>query len=368
MIGLDDDMEQSSLVKILVIGVGGGGGNAVNNMVEVGLKDVEYVAVNTDAQALLGAMAPKRVQIGAKLTRGLGAGARPETGEKAAQESRDDIIKALTGADMVFITAGMGGGTGTGAAPIVAECARELGALTVAVVTKPFFVEGRPRMKNAESGIAKLREHVDTIITIPNDRLLDMIDKKATIKESFKKVDDVLRQGVQGISDLITKPGLINLDFADVKSVMTDAGSALMGIGEATGENATLQAAKIAIDSPLLEISIDGARSVLLNVTGTSENLRLAEVNEAAQLIQEAANPDANIIFGTAIDESLGDTIRVTVVAAGFDSENDTLGKPSSPVISNELKQAVEPAESIPEFKIKTSDMLDIPTWMSPRK
>ena len=314
-----DDMGLDQFAKIKVIGVGGGGSNAVNRMISSGLKGVEFIAVNTDAQALLHAMAPKRMQIGEKLTRGLGAGARPEIGEKAAQESREEILENLQGADMVFITAGMGGGTGTGAAPIVAECAREVGALTVGVVTKPFTFEGRMRQKKAESGIENLKQHVDTIITIPNDRLLQVVDKKTSIMDAFRIADDVLRQGVKGISDLIAVPGLINLDFADVKSIMSNAGSALMGIGEGSGENAAVAAAKAAIDSPLLETSIQGARGVLLNITGAAENLSMFEVNEASVTIQEAANVDANIIFGASLDDTLGDTVRVTVIATGFD-------------------------------------------------
>ena len=316
-----DDIGLDQFAKIKVIGVGGGGSNAINRMIAAGLKGVEFIAVNTDAQALLHSMAPKRMQIGEKLTRGLGAGARPEIGEKAAQESRDEILEALNGADMVFITAGMGGGTGTGAAPIVAECAREVGALAVGVVTKPFGFEGRNRSKKAESGIANLKEHVDTIITIPNDRLLQVVDKKTPITEAFRIADDVLRQGVQGISDLIAVPGLINLDFADVKSIMSNAGSALMGIGEGKGENAAVLAAKAAIDSPLLETSIQGARGVLLNITGAADALSMFEVNEASVTIQEAANVDANIIFGAALDDTMGDVVRVTVIATGFDGE-----------------------------------------------
>ena len=316
-----DDNGLDQYAKIKVIGVGGGGSNAVNRMISAGLQGVEFITVNTDAQALLHAMAPKRMQLGEKLTRGLGAGGKPEIGEKAAEESRDDILQALTGADMVFVTAGMGGGTGTGAAPIVAACAREIGALTVAVVTRPFTFEGRQRQKNAEGGIERLKEHVDTIITIPNDRLLQVVDKKTPITDAFSIADDVLRQGVKGISDLIALPGLINLDFADVKSIMSDAGSALMGIGEGTGESAAVQAAKAAINSPLLETSIQGARGVLLNITGSKDNLSMYEVNEASVTIQEAVNVDANIIFGASLDETLGDVVRVTVIATGFDEE-----------------------------------------------
>ncbi len=356
-----DDIGLDQFAKIKVIGVGGGGSNAINRMIAAGLKGVEFIAVNTDAQALLHSMAPKRMQIGEKLTRGLGAGARPEIGEKAAQESRDEILEALNGADMVFITAGMGGGTGTGAAPIVAECARETGALAVGVVTKPFSFEGRNRSKKAESGIANLKEHVDTIITIPNDRLLQVVDKKTPITEAFRIADDVLRQGVQGISDLIAVPGLINLDFADVKSIMSDAGSALMGIGEGKGENAAVLAAKAAIDSPLLETSIQGARGVLLNITGAADALSMFEVNEASVTIQEAANVDANIIFGAALDDTMGDVVRVTVIATGFDGEESlgVTGKEKKPAATPEETRIPEPPKGI--FKMNN---IDIPVWM----
>ena len=326
-----DDIGVDQFAKIKVVGVGGGGSNAVNRMISLGLEGVEFIAVNTDAQALLHAMAPKRMQIGEKLTRGLGAGARPEIGEKAAQESREEILEALRGSDMVFITAGMGGGTGTGAAPVVAECAREIGALTVGVVTKPFGFEGPARRRKAEMGIENLKKHVDTIITIPNDRLLDVVDKKTPMTEAFKIADDVLRQGVKGISDLIAKPGVINLDFADVKSIMSNAGSALMGIGEASGEHATVDAAKAAVESPLLETSIEGARGILLNITGADGALSMQDINEASTAIQESAHPDANIIFGTSIDETMGDRISVTVIATGFDNENFGVGNNDAP-------------------------------------
>lgn len=372
MIELDDvDMDLDQFAKIKVIGVGGGGSNAINRMISSGLKGVEFIAVNTDAQALLHSMAPKRIQIGAKLTRGLGAGARPEIGEKAAQESRDELIEALKGADMVFVTAGMGGGTGTGAAPVVAECSREIGALTVGVVTKPFAFEGRQRFRKADSGIDNLRQHVDTIITIPNDRLLQVVDKKTPIMEAFRIADDVLRQGVKGISDLIAVPGLINLDFADVKSVMSNAGAALMGIGEGTGENAAVNAVKAAIDSPLLETSIEGARGVLLNITGTSENLSMFEVNEASVTIKEAVNEEANIIFGAAIDDTLGDVVRVTVIATGFDSEGAVIPQmqpmASAPAAApNVAQQPAAPqfGGQMPKPPVFRPTSLDIPTWM----
>lgn len=317
---LDFELENAQLANIKVIGVGGAGNNAVNRMIAAGLRGVEFIAVNTDAQALQLAQTPHKIQIGAKLTKGLGAGANPEIGQKAAEESRDEILQALKGADMVFVTAGMGGGTGTGAAPVVAEVAKELGALTVGVVTKPFTFEGRKRMSQAEMGIQNLKGKVDTLITIPNDRLLQVIDKHTSIIEAFRIADDVLRQGVQGISDLIAVPGLINLDFADVKTIMKDAGSALMGIGVASGENRATEAARMAISSPLLETSIEGAKGVLLNITGGS-SLGLFEVNEAAEIIAQAADPEANIIFGAVIDERMEDEVRVTVIATGFDQK-----------------------------------------------
>ena len=314
--------EQFASIK--VIGVGGGGNNAVNRMIAAGLRGVEFIAVNTDAQALSSAMAPTKLQIGGKLTKGLGAGADPDIGFKAAEESREEIANALRGADMVFVTAGMGGGTGTGAAPVVAEVAKELGALTVGVVTKPFTFEGRKRLLQAEKGTATLKGKVDTLITIPNDRLLQVVDKKTSLVDAFRTADDVLRQGVQGISDLIAVPGLINLDFADVRTIMSNTGSALMGIGVSRGENRATEAARAAISSPLLETSIEGAKGVLLNITGGSD-LGLMEVNEAAEIIAQAADPEANIIFGAVVDESITDEIRVTVIATGF-GESDFLG------------------------------------------
>lgn len=311
--------------NIKVIGVGGGGNNAVNRMIEAGLQGVQFISVNTEDQVLEISKADVKIQIGEKLTRGLGAGANPQIGEQAALESKEEIIKALQGADMVFVTAGMGGGTGTGAAPIVAECAKDLGALTVAVVTKPFTFEGKRRREQAEKGTAYLKEKVDTIITIPNDKLLQMIDKKTPLKDAFLKADDVLRQGVQGISDLITTTGLINLDFADVKTVMSDQGEAIMGIGLGTGENRALDAVDAAIHSPLLETGIDGAQSILLNVTG-GPDVSLYEINEAAETIAEAVDPDANIIFGQVIDPDMEeDSIRITVVATGFGKEPSTI-------------------------------------------
>ena len=307
----------SDFANIKVIGVGGGGNNAVNRMVDNQIKGVQFLAVNTENQVLELSKADVTIQIGEKVTKGLGAGANPQIGEEAAQESREEITKALEGADMVFVTAGMGGGTGTGAAPIVAECAKEVGALTVGVVTKPFAFEGKRRRAAAEKGIEFLTQKVDTIIVIPNDKLLQVVDKKCSVSDAFSKADEVLRQGIKGISDLIQIPGLINLDFADVKTIMTNQGEALMGIGEGTGENRAADAAKMAINSPLLETSIDGAKGILLNISGSSD-LGIFEVNEAAQIISDAADPDANIIFGSVIDESLGDKVQVTVVATGF--------------------------------------------------
>ncbi|NAZ88318.1 cell division protein FtsZ, partial [Kineococcus indalonis] len=310
---------QNYLAVIKVVGVGGGGVNAVNRMIEVGLKGVEFIAVNTDAQALLMSDADVKLDVGRELTRGLGAGADPEVGRKAAEDHAEEIEEVLKGADMVFVTAGEGGGTGTGGAPVVARIARSLGALTIGVVTRPFTFEGRRRANSAESGIAELRDEVDTLIVIPNDRLLSISDKQVSILDAFKSADQVLLSGVQGITDLITTPGLINLDFADVKSVMQGAGSALMGIGSARGDDRAIQAAESAISSPLLEASIDGAHGVLLSIQGGSD-LGLYEINEAARLVQEAAHPEANIIFGAVIDDALGDEVRVTVIAAGFDS------------------------------------------------
>lgn len=309
---------QNYLAVIKVVGIGGGGVNAINRMIEGGLKGVEFIAINTDAQALLMCDADVKLEVGRELTRGLGAGADPEVGKKAAEDHAEDIEEVLKGADMVFVTAGEGGGTGTGGAPVVAKIAKSLGALTIGVVTRPFTFEGRRRAGQADLGINALREEVDTLIVIPNDRLLSISDRNVSMLEAFHTADQVLLSGVQGITDLITTPGLINLDFADVKSVMQGAGSALMGIGSARGEDRAVQAAELAISSPLLEASIDGAQGVLLSVQGGSD-LGLFEINEAAKLVQEAAHPEANIIFGAVIDDALGDEVRVTVIAAGFD-------------------------------------------------
>ncbi|OLZ60929.1 cell division protein FtsZ [Amycolatopsis keratiniphila] len=322
------------LAVIKVVGIGGGGVNAVNRMIEVGLKGVEFIAVNTDAQALLMSDADVKLDIGRELTRGLGAGAAPEVGQKAAEDHREEIEEVIKGADMVFVTAGEGGGTGTGGAPVVAQIARKLGALTIGVVTRPFTFEGKRRSKQAEEGIQQLRNECDTLIVIPNDRLLQLGDIGVSLMDAFRSADEVLLSGVQGITDLITTPGLINLDFADVKSVMSGAGSALMGIGSARGEGRAIQAAEKAINSPLLEASMDGAHGALLSIAGGSD-LGLFEINEAASLVQESAHPDANIIFGTIIDDSLGDEVRVTVIAAGFDAGTPTHKKLDPPAFGS---------------------------------
>jgi cell division protein FtsZ len=319
---------QNYLAVIKVVGIGGGGVNAINRMIEVGLKGVEFIAINTDAQALLMSDADVKLDIGRELTRGLGAGADPEVGRRASEDHRTEIEEVLKGADMVFVTAGEGGGTGTGGAPIVAEVARAIGALTIGVVTRPFGFEGRRRAQQADTGIEELRAEVDTLIVIPNDRLLSISDRAVSVLDAFKSADHVLMSGVQGITDLITTPGLINLDFADVKSVMQGAGTALMGIGNARGDDRAIAAAETAISSPLLEASIDGARGVLLSVSGGSD-LGLFEINEAARMVAESAHPEANIIFGAVIDDALGDEVRVTVIAAGFDG-----GQPGKPRVA----------------------------------
>ncbi|WP_026532403.1 cell division protein FtsZ [Arthrobacter sp. H41] len=328
---------QNYLAVIKVVGIGGGGVNAINRMIEVGLRGVEFIAINTDAQALLMSDADVKLDVGRELTRGLGAGADPEVGRRAAEDHSEEIEEVLRGADMVFVTAGEGGGTGTGGAPVVARIARSLGALTIGVVTRPFTFEGRRRSNQAESGIDTLREEVDTLIVIPNDRLLSISDRNVSMLDAFRSADQVLLSGVQGITDLITTPGLINLDFADVKSVMQGAGSALMGIGSARGEDRAVKAAELAIASPLLEASIDGAHGVLLSIQGGSD-LGLFEINEAARLVQEVAHPEANIIFGAVIDDALGDEARVTVIAAGFD-QVDVTSQPAAPA----LKPAAAP-------------------------
>ncbi|SEH75665.1 cell division protein FtsZ [Mycolicibacterium rutilum] len=333
------------LAVIKVVGIGGGGVNAVNRMIEQGLKGVEFIAINTDAQALLMSDADVKLDVGRDSTRGLGAGADPEVGRKAAEDAKDDIEELLRGADMVFVTAGEGGGTGTGGAPVVASIARKLGALTVGVVTRPFSFEGKRRSNQAENGIQALRESCDTLIVIPNDRLLQMGDAAVSLMDAFRSADEVLLNGVQGITDLITTPGLINVDFADVKGVMSGAGTALMGIGSARGDGRALKAAEIAINSPLLEASMEGAQGVLLSVAGGSD-LGLFEINEAASLVQDAAHPDANIIFGTVIDDSLGDEVRVTVIAAGFDSAGPSRKPVVSPAEGQAQGQGIAPGRA----------------------
>jgi cell division protein FtsZ len=315
---MDTSKTSESFARIKVVGVGGGGSNAINRMIAEGIQGVEFVAINTDAQALLLSNATTRVRIGEKLTRGLGAGGNPEVGRKAAEESAEDLYNVLKGSDMVFVTAGLGGGTGTGGAPIVAQIAKDVGALTIGVVTRPFTFEGGKRSSSAEQGMTKLKEHADTLIVIPNDRLLQIVDKKATLQDAFKLADDVLRQGIQGISELITVPGLINLDFADVRTIMSEGGAALMAVGKASGEDRARAAAEQAISSQLLDITIDGARGVLFNITG-GPSMTLFEVNQAAALIRETSHPDVNMIFGAVIDPNMGDDVRITVIATGFE-------------------------------------------------
>ena len=360
------DASANYLAVIKVVGVGGGGTNAVNRMVDAGLRGVELIAVNTDAQALQMCDADVKIHIGSKITRGLGAGANPDIGFQAAMESKDELRDALKGADMVFVTAGKGGGTGTGAAPVIAELAKELGALTVGVVTRPFTFEGKRRAKQAGAGIVELSDKVDTLIVIPNDRLLEVVERRTSVMEAFKVADDVLRQGVQGITDLITVPGLINLDFADVRTIMRDAGSALMGIGTASGESRAVEASRAAISSPLLEASVEGARGILLNITGGAD-LGLFEINEAAEIIASAADKDCNIIFGAVIDPTFGDEIRVTVVATGFDRPIEAepparrLGADAGPAGTPFL-----PGEPRPPFDVN-DDVLDIPSFLRDR-
>ena len=373
-----DGMEESGLMidgtaTIKVIGVGGAGTNAVNRMVDSGIRGVEFVAVNTDKQALLVSKAATKIQIGEKITRGLGAGANPDIGAQAAEESKAEITEALRGADMVFVTSGMGGGTGTGAAPIVAACAKEMGILTIGVVTKPFTFEGKKRLSQAERGIESLKSKVDTLVVIPNDKLLQIIDRKTSIVEAFKMADDVLRQGVQGISDLIAVPGLVNLDFADVKTIMLNTGMAHMGIGRASGESRAEDAAKQAIQSPLLETSIEGARGVIINITG-GYNLGLHEVNTAAELVQRSVDPEANIIFGAVIDESLDEDIVITVIATGFDKDPSLPGNAPSigsiPVNDIVNKAWDKKINSIPTTIDNTnnSNDLDIPSFLRKNK
>lgn len=370
--------QNETFARIKVIGVGGGGTNAVNRMIEEGIQGVEFIAVNTDAQALLLSKAQTRVRIGDKLTRGLGAGGNPEIGRKSAEESAEDLYTALKGADMVFITAGLGGGTGTGAAPIVAQVARDIGALTIGVVTRPFSFEGGKRMSSAEEGMAKLKEHADTLIVIPNDRLLQIVDKRSTLQDSFKMADDVLRQGIQGISELITVPGLINLDFADVRTIMSEGGAALMAVGRASGEDRARAAAEQAISSKLLDITIDGARGVLFNVTG-GPSLTLYEVNQAAALIRETSHPDVNMIFGAVVDPDMGDDIRITVIATGFErtamprritTTTRTAGNTLDEHFDGANVSVAANSHSNMEFKTQTfnTDDLDIPAFLRNRK
>ena len=351
---------------IKVIGIGGAGNNAVNRMVDSGIKGVEFITVNTDRQALLLSKAPSKIQIGEKITRGLGAGANPDIGAQAAEESKSEIAEALRGADMVFVTAGMGGGTGTGAAPIVAATAKEMGILTIGVVTKPFTFEGKKRLAQAERGIESLKVKVDTLVVIPNDKLLQVIDRKTSIIEAFKMADDVLRQGVQGISDLIAVPGLINLDFADVKTIMLDKGMAHMGIGRATGENRAEDAAKQAIQSPLLETSIEGAKGVIISIAGGSD-VGLHEANIAAELVQRSADPEANIIFGTVTDESLEDEVVITVIATGFENEEKPVSSGVENIVSRAWDKKINSFSSTTETSTSQND-LDIPPFLRKNK
>lgn len=373
-------VQSEAFALIKVIGVGGGGTNAVNRMIEEGIQGVEFIAVNTDAQALLLSKAQTRVRIGDKLTRGLGAGGNPEVGRKSAEESVEDLYNVLKGSDMVFITAGLGGGTGTGAAPIVAQVARDVGALTIGVVTRPFTFEGGKRMSSAEEGMTKLKEHADTLIVIPNDRLLQIVDKKSSLQDSFRMADDVLRQGIQGISELITVPGLINLDFADVRTIMSEGGAALMAVGTASGEDRARVAAEQAISSKLLDITIDGARGVLFNVTG-GPNLTLYEVNQAAAIIRETSHPDVNMIFGAVINPDMGDELRITVIATGFERSamprRITTAHPGNSLdarVTNNLENSMVNVSANPksgnEFKPQfvNTDDLDVPTFLRNRK
>jgi len=347
------------LAVIKVVGVGGGGTNAVNRMVDASLGGCEFIAVNTDAQALMMSDADMKLHIGSAATRGLGAGADPAVGRAAAQESRDELKEALKGADMVFVTAGEGGGTGTGGAPVLAELAREIGALTVGVVTKPFNFEGRKRAQQAEVGLEELRDRVDTLIVIENDRLLQVVEKKTSVVDAFRMADDILRQGVQGITDLITVPGLVNLDFADVRTIMREAGSALMGIGEASGENRAAEAARAAVSSPLLETSIEGATGILLNITGGAD-IGLFEVNEAAEVVTSAADQNANVIFGAVIDDAAGESVRVTVIATGFGG-----GRRRRRAVTGTGADAPIPAAPVPSSTFEIPDeALDVPSFL----
>ena len=366
---IEDNTMMDGTATIKVIGVGGAGNNAVNRMVDSGIKNVEFIAVNTDRQALMLSRAATKIQIGEKITRGLGAGANPDIGAQAAEESKAEIAEVLRGADMVFVTAGMGGGTGTGAAPIVAQTAKDMGILTIGVVTKPFTFEGKKRQSQAERGVESLKGKVDTLVVIPNDKLLQIIDRKTSIVEAFKMADDVLRQGVQGISDLISVPGLVNLDFADVKTIMLNTGMAHMGIGRASGENRAEDAAKQAVQSPLLETSIEGARGVIINITG-GNNLGLHEINTAAELVQRSVDPEANIIFGSVIDESLDEDIIITVIATGFEKDSSTLSNTNIPVGDIIDKAWDKKLNSIPTSteSSNSADNLDIPSFLRKNK
>jgi cell division protein FtsZ len=359
--------QPESFANIKVVGVGGGGCNAVDRMIEEGLQGVDFIAINTDAQALTLSKAKTRVRIGDKLTRGLGSGGDPEMGRKAAEESAEDIYNVLKGADMVFVTAGIGGGTGTGAAPIVSQVSKEIGALTIGVVTRPFTFEGARRLKSAEIGIANLKEQADTLIVIPNDRLLQIVDKRASLQDAFRVADDVLRQGIQGISELITVPGLINLDFADVRTIMSEGGAALMAVGHSSGDERAREAAEQAISSELLDITIDGARGILFNVTG-GPSLTLFEVNQAAAIIKETAHPDVNLIFGAVISPDMGDELRVTVIATGFEQSGMPRNIMERPQIQRNMSQetAHRSAEEFQPRSLNTED-LDIPTFLRNR-
>jgi cell division protein FtsZ len=365
---MDKSFQPESYARIKVVGIGGGGCNAVNRMIDEGLTGIEFIAVNTDAQALAFSKAKARVRIGEKSTRGLGAGGDPRIGRIAAEETAEELYEVLKGSDMVFVTAGLGGGTGTGAAPVVAQIAKEIGALTIGVVTRPFTFEGTHRSKAAEEGVLTLKEHADTLIIIPNDRLLQIVDKRASLQEAFKVADDVLRQGIQGISELITIRGLINLDFADVRTIMSEGGAALMAVGEASGEDRAVKAAEIAISNQLLDVTIDGARGILFNVTG-GDSLKLSEVNQAAALIKETAHPDVNLIFGAVIDESLGENLRITLIATGFEGQslNNVLSKtenkgsyvPRQRPLPSMLEQE---AEKSGEASLKGAETYEFPT------
>jgi cell division protein FtsZ len=369
--GSQRGIQAESPAQIKVVGVGGGGQNAVNRMIDEGLAGVDFIAVNTDQQALMLSKAPVRIRIGEKITRGLGAGGNAEIGEKAAEESADELYEVLKGADMVFITAGMGGGTGSGAAPVIARIARELGALTIGVVTRPFSFEGTPRMRTAEAAIERLKEHVDTLIVIPNDRLLEIVGQKATLPQALRTADDVLRQGIQGISEVITVPGLINLDFADVRTIMSEGGAALMAVGVASGESRARVAAEQAITSNLLDVTIDGARGILFNITGGTD-LSMFEVNEAATIIKAAAHPDCNVIFGAVIDENMKDQIRITVIATGFDHSGGLsrrASRISSAIRTTTMKPLAsegEPAEQPRPVSIDHNN-LELPSFLRRR-